>query len=176
MNEQLPEVLSEDTAVFFWKVGKPSYIHSGCLSQWWLSAFVDEEAIRYTSAEQYMMYRKAILFNDAAIAKEILARTNPFMIKNLGRRIANFNATIWDNAKFDIVVKANQLKFAQNTELFIFLLLTQDKILVEASPVDCVWGIGLDEHNPDRFYPDRWKGENLLGKALMQARELLRST
>lgn len=118
-----------------------------------------------------MMVQKAILFDANDIAKEILATDDPGHAKALGRQVPNFKSDVWDEKKFSIVVEANEKKFGQNPELKDYLISTGKRILVEASPNDNVWGIGLTEDHPDASDPARWKGENLLGFALMNVRD-----
>ena len=145
---------------FFW---------SGTFSQWKSCKFY-ENGIMFTSAEQYMMYHKAILFGDVRIAKEILAINHPKEIKALGRKVKNFDEKIWNQNKYEIVKKGNILKFSQNPRLKKELLNTGDSILVEASPFDDIWGIKMGEFDPNRFDPLNWKGQNLLGFGLTEVR------
>jgi len=144
-------------------------IGSGCLSQWWKSDFVYEEN-RFTSAEQWMMYQKAILFGDKQIAEEILSDENPAKVKSLGRKVNGFSPELWDKKKFEIVVKGSFLKFSQNPDLKAYLIGTKNRVLVESSPVDRIWGTGLAKDHEFAEVPQKWKGENLLGLALMKAR------
>lgn len=151
-----------DTHIFFW---------GGFLSQWSKAPFYDKVSnINFQNAEQYMMYNKAILFNDTDIAFKILETGNPKRCKELGRLIKNFDPIFWDNSKYDIVVNGNKLKFGNHT-LMTKLLLTEDKILVEASPYDKVWGIGLHFIDDRVLDETMWQGTNLLGKALMVVRD-----
>ena len=159
--------------VFFWGHQKPpTGVSKSCFSQWYDSPF-EVDGKRFTTAEHYMMYRKALLFNDTAIAKKVLSSTNPGAAKELGRQVKGFDQKTWLAQRFEIVVEGNVAKFGSNPELRAFLLGTGKRILVEASPVDKIWGIGLAENNPDCSNPNLWKGENLLGFALMEARERL---
>lgn len=119
---------------------------------------------------QYMMAEKARYFRDKKTAEAILQSTSPKEIKELGRKVCNFNTERWNYVKVDIVTTGNIYKFTQNELLRSFLLSTEDKILVEASPDDCIWGIGLPRESPDAFDPERWQGENLLGFTLMTVR------
>ena len=120
------------------------------------------------------MAQKAILFGAIDIAKRILADDDPGHAKALGRQVPNFKSEVWDAEKFYVVVRANELKFGQNPDLRDYLLSTGKRILVEASPADTIWGIGLTQDHPDASNPKRWKGENLLGFALMKVRDNLR--
>jgi ribA/ribD-fused uncharacterized protein len=143
------------------------------LSQWWMSEF-EVDGVRYPTAEHYMMAEKARLFGDDDALTRILASPSPGAAKALGRQVRNFAADKWDAACFDIVARGNEAKFGQNEELRTYLLNTGDKVLVEASPVDRIWGVGLAADDPHIENPKRWSGANLLGFALMKARVALR--
>jgi ribA/ribD-fused uncharacterized protein len=120
------------------------------------------------------MYAKAILFNDTEVAQEILNETDPYVQKMYGREVRNFKKDVWDKEGFDIVVAGLIEKFNQNQELKDMLLATNDLHIVEASPVDFIWGIGMAENHPDIMDKSKWKGRNLLGEALMKTRSILR--
>jgi ribA/ribD-fused uncharacterized protein len=151
---------------FFWK---------GPLSQWHPSQFKTFDSalmqIMFANAEQYMMYQKAILFNDQSIAKQILATSSPRKCKELGRQIAGFNNDVWKLKARDIVYNGNILKFTQNSDLRQQLLNTANTLLVEASPDDCLWGIGLAEDDPRALDQSQWRGLNWLGETLTKVRE-----
>jgi len=161
--------------LFFWghRPNKDGSVGKGCFSQWWESEFT-VDAIRYKTAEHFMMAEKARLFEDEAALQEILQTDHPFDVKKVGRRVSNFRPDDWDDHKFNIVVKGNYAKFSQNEELKQFLLNTKNRVLVEASPHDKIWGIGMDEFNPNVINPYSWRGQNLLGYALMEVRDMLR--
>ncbi|MGW5753293.1 NADAR family protein [Nocardia rhamnosiphila] len=148
-------------------------VGAGCLSQWWPAEFTVDGTV-FPTAEHYMMWRKAMLFDDGAIAAEVLEAGSPGAAKALGRRIVGFDEELWGLHRFGIVVAGNVAKFGRHEELRRFLLDTGDRVLVEASPVDRVWGIGLAADDPRAEDPARWKGLNLLGFALMEARSALR--
>lgn len=158
--------------LFFWghQAGKGDTLTKACLSQWWMASFKEED-ILYRTAEHYMMAQKAKLFNDLEIFDKIIEKESPKDVKDLGRQIKNFDSVKWDEKKYEIVAQGNYLKFSQNEKLKQFLIQTKNKVLVEASPVDPVWGIGLAEDNPKALNPVEWRGENLLGFALMEARD-----
>ena len=163
--------------LFFWghRPQRDGSVGTGCLSQWWPSAFT-VEGVPFASAEHYMMWRKALLFDDDEAAQKIVAASHPRQAKMLGRRVRGFDEQTWVDHRWEIVVAASMAKFGQRDELRDFLLGTGQRVLVEASPTDRVWGIGLaatDERTAD---PARWRGLNLLGFALMEARERLSST
>jgi hypothetical protein len=162
--------------LFFWghrplasgEIGKP------CLSQWWDSSFVaDGES--YATAEHFMMAEKARLFCDEATRLRILNAGSPAAAKRLGREVRGFDERRWVDARFEIVVRGNLAKFGQNPPLREFLQNTGERVLVEASPVDRIWGIGMAADSPHAADPDHWRGLNLLGFALMEVRERLRS-
>jgi ribA/ribD-fused uncharacterized protein len=147
----------------------------GCLSQWWPVTFT-ADGVTYASAEHYMMRAKAMLFGDAETAGRIVAAPHPGAAKALGREVRGFDEERWAQRRFEIVTDANMAKFGQHPELREFLLGTGDRILVEASPRDRVWGIGLAADDDRAQSPDQWLGLNLLGFALMETRRKLRES
>lgn len=162
--------------VFFWghTPKAPGVLGAECLSQWLPSPFT-VDGVEYATAEQYMMWRKAELFGDGAVAAQILAATHPKQAKDLGRRVRNFDQATWDAQRFAIVTDVSVAKFSQHSDMRAFLLGTGERVLVEASPLDRVWGIGLSAGDDDAARPERWRGLNLLGFALMEARDRLRA-
>ncbi|MFI5715655.1 NADAR family protein [Nocardia sp. NPDC051750] len=148
-------------------------IGSNCLSQWWPVEFT-VDGVDFRTAEHYMMWRKAMLFDDRSIADRILAARHPGEAKKLGRSIRGFAEDVWVEHRYGIVVAGSLAKFGQHEELRRFLVNTGDRVLVEASPVDRIWGVGLTADDPRIEDPTGWKGLNLLGFALMEAREGLR--
>ena len=142
-----------------------------CLSQWWKSDFAID-ADSYCCMEQYMMAEKARLF-DSAMVRDIMSCKDPKKIKMLGRKVKNFDESLWVQKRSSIVLNGNFAKFSQNDELKKFLISTQKRVLVEASPYDKIWGIGMsaDDEKPEN--PLYWKGRNLLGFALMEVRDEL---
>lgn len=161
--------------LFFWghQPSKDRSVSKACMSQWWPHSFTEDGTV-YKTAEHYMMAGKAKLFNDTVIFEKILSKDSPKDVKDLGRQVKNFDVEVWNTEKYNIVKQGNLLKFSQNETLKEFLKQTKNKILVEASPVDPVWGIGLAEDNADAKDPSKWKGENLLGFALMEVRDELK--
>ena len=145
---------------------------ASCLSQWAVAPFRDGD-ILFHSAEQAMMYGKAVLFGDLETAAKILACRTPYQAKNLGRQVAGFSESVWEKHRREVVVAANLPKFAGIPSLREFLLSTGDAVLVEASSTDLVWGNGLDEFDRDARHPSRWPGLDLLGFALMEVRRIL---
>ncbi len=160
--------------LFFWghTPSQDGSITKSCLSQWWQAPFRKENET-YRTAEHFMMAEKARLFWATNIRKEILASTHPAEAKKMGRKVKGFDAKVWDEHKYGIVKEANLLKFSQHTPLRDFLANTGSSILVEASPVDNIWGIGLAKDDPKAQNPHLWEGENLLGFALMEVRDQL---
>lgn len=141
-------------------------------SQWYPARFELGGNV-FTCAEQYMMYRKAILFGDAEIAAEILEATAPKQHKALGRKVRNFSEAIWKANREAIVTDGSHAKFTQNPELRQALLETAGTELVEASPFDRIWGIGLSATDQRAEDPSQWRGQNLLGKILTRVRDEL---
>ncbi|PZT70439.1 DUF1768 domain-containing protein [Streptomyces sp. SW4] len=146
----------------------------GCLSQWWPSPFT-VDGVEYATAEHWMMAAKARLFADADAERRVLAAAHPAEAKKAGRLVRGFDEERWARERFGIVVEGSVHKFASDPALRRFLLDTGDRVLVEASPVDRVWGIGLAAGDEAAADPERWRGPNLLGFALMAARERLRT-
>lgn len=146
---------------------------NGYLSNWYLSDF-EINNIKYTSMEQYMMYQKAILFNDNEIAQQILETTNVGKIKAFGRAVKNYDEIIWNGMRQVIVYDGLIEKFSQSKELKNQLLATDEDILAECAVQDKIWGIGLSMKDEKRFDMDKWQGQNLLGFSLMRVRDLLK--
>jgi ribA/ribD-fused uncharacterized protein len=120
-----------------------------------------------------MMAEKARLFGDEAARAQILKASSPNAAKQLGRQVKHFDEQVWAESRFQLVVAGNLAKFSQNHELGNYLLGTGDKVLVEASPVDRIWGIGLAAGDAQAKNPEQWRGLNLLGFALMETRQRL---
>lgn len=148
-------------------------IGASCLSQWWPSPFV-VDGVTYATAEHWMMAGKARLFEDQQAEQRVLAAKHPSQAKAAGRLVRGFDEGTWQRERFKIVVEGGVHKFAAHEDLRAFLLNTGERVLVEASPVDRVWGIGLAADDEAASAPDRWRGPNLLGFALMEARTRLR--
>ncbi len=160
---------------FFWghTPAKDGSITKSCFSQWWSGHAFRVEGITYPTAEHFMMAEKARLFRDDVHLSSILSAKSPSIAKKLGRQVTGFDDKIWLQHRWDIVVRANAAKFTQHTELKQFLIQTGERIIVEASPYDRIWGIGLAADHPDAERPQNWKGLNLLGFALMEVRSQL---
>jgi len=162
--------------VFFWghTPAADGSVTKSCFSQWWVAPFVID-GFTYLTAEHYMMAAKARLFGDSATLARILAAKHPKQAKELGRQVLGFDEATWVRERFALVVTGNEAKFRQHPPLRDFLLGTGERVLVEASPVDRIWGIGLAADDDDIERPEKWRGLNLLGFALMEVRDLLRS-
>lgn len=152
---------------------KYNFFWGGYLSNWFESSFVVDGKY-YWCTEQYMMAKKAELFNDFEIQEKIMKSLDQREIKSLGRKIRNFNDSVWDKNKVQIVYDGNIAKYQTNKDLQIYLLNQKNKILVEASPYDKIWGIGLGKENSKIIEnPNNWQGLNLLGFTLMAVRDAL---
>lgn len=145
---------------------------NGCFSNWYLSDFCVRDR-KFSSMEQYMMYQKAVLFQDTEIAEQILQTTDVGKIKALGRLVKNYEDAIWSGMRQVIVYQGLLEKFRQNDELKQKLLATQDHILAECAVQDKIWGIGLSMKDERRFDRKEWQGQNLLGFSLMCVRTVL---
>ncbi|MGW4791760.1 NADAR family protein [Nonomuraea sp. NPDC004297] len=157
--------------LYFWghRPTRDGDVGKGCLSQWWPVTFT-EDGHTFASAEHYMMAHKAWLFGDEESAARILRAGHPRDAKLLGRAVRDFDQAVWERQRFDIVVRGSVAKFGGHPDLAAFLLGTGERVLVEASPTDRVWGIGLTADDDRAGAPERWQGLNLLGFALMAAR------
>lgn len=145
---------------------------NGYLSNWYPSEFMVNGTV-FSSMEQYMMYKKAVWFHDKEIADKILMTDDVAEIKALGRLVADYNDNYWNGVRQIIVFEGLLAKFSQNEDLKSQLKTTGDTVLAECAVKDRIWGIGLSMKDPDRFEIDKWKGQNLLGYALMMVREQL---
>ncbi|MCA8956702.1 MAG: NADAR family protein [Planctomycetes bacterium] len=156
------QVVTTDRFVFFWKP-------PAAFSQWTRSHFT-VDGVEYTHAEQFMMAEKARLFDDRAMLARILEAVDPSVQKKLGQAVRGFDEEVWYRERVDIVVRGNSAKFSQSDKLRRVLCDTGDRLLVEASPYDRIWGIGLRADDPRAADPRQWRGENLLGSALVAVR------
>ncbi|MEU3055490.1 NADAR family protein [Streptomyces griseus] len=149
-------------------------IGASSLSQWWPSPFT-VDGVTYASAEHWMMAGKARIFGDPEAERAAVTAKSPAAAKKAGRLVRGFDEDVWIRERFALVVAGSVHKFGQDPELGGYLLSTGDRVLVEASPLDRIWGIGLaaDDERVER--PQQWRGLNLLGFALMEARERLRA-
>jgi len=138
--------------------------------QWTQSPMVDNSGRTYSCCEQYMMFQKALLFGDLSSAEKIILEKDPSEQQRLGRGVENFDLNIWVNNRERVVYEGNILKFTQNALLNKRLLETFPLELVEASPVDKIWGIGMSINDPLIIDSKNWKGSNLIGKTLTRVR------
>lgn len=145
---------------------------NGYLSNWYASPFTVGET-SFLTMEQYMMYQKAVCFKDREIAERILDREDAARIKELGRLVRGYNENYWNGVRQIVVYRGLCAKFLQNEKLKENLKGTGDALLAECAVKDRIWGIGLSLKDPDRLDPAKWRGQNLLGYALMMVREKL---
>ena len=143
---------------------------NGNLSNWYLSDFTVDD-IKFSSMEQYMMYRKATCFHDDKIAAQILETNDVAKIKALGRLVPGYDDHYWNGVRQVVVYEGLVAKFTQNPQLLQLLKNTKDDILAECAVKDRIWGIGLSMTDSDRLIRAKWKGQNLLGYALMMVRD-----
>lgn len=156
-------ILVKGGYAFFW--GSP-------FSNWYKSPFTIDNRTFVTS-EHWMMFKKAKLFNDYVSAKQVLETKDPSKAKKIGRKVANFDHRVWDVCKKEIVLYGILEKFKQNPDIRQVLFASYPYKIVEASPYDTIWGIGMGFDDPNITNESKWKGENLLGEILTEVRELL---
>jgi ribA/ribD-fused uncharacterized protein len=149
---------------FFYKTRNP-------FSNWHPAKFLGEDGLEYNCSEQYMMAEKARIFNDGTVREMILAAKDPRDQKELGRKVSGFDTVEWGKHAKEVVYRACYHKFTQNPKLMANLMETAGTLLVEASPYDKIWGIGIGEDDPARLDPKKWKGTNWLGEILTKLRE-----
>ncbi len=153
--------------------GMTVFFESSCPFSNWHPATFRFRGIEFNCTEQFMMFCKAKLFKDEETARKILLAKTPREQKALGRAVRNFEQGTWD-AKCEGYVRVGCLeKFRQNPAMGKVLLDTMGTELVEASPTDRIWGVGLSAHDPRIVVKALWRGENRFGKVLMQVRETL---
>ncbi|MCX5530974.1 NADAR family protein [Streptomyces sp. NBC_00006] len=177
--ESLVTALAAGTSVkylHFWghTPRKDGSIGASCLSQWWPSPFT-VAGVEYATAEHWMMAEKARLFGDGEAERRAIAAGHPAEAKKAGRLVRGFDGAVWERERFGVVVEGSVHKFAADPALREFLVGTGERVLVEASPMDRVWGIGMAADEAGAADPEAWRGLNLLGFALMAARERLRT-
>lgn len=164
MAASMQGITETDQFVLFW---------GGWPSQWHKAHFVID-GIPYNCCEQFMMSEKARVFGDAEALRKILAAANPRTQKAIGRDVRTFDPDLWSGVCRGIVYTANLARFSQDDEVKSLLLATGEKTIVEASPTDSIWGIGLAQDDPRAVDPTQWCGTNWLGVALMQVRDVIR--
>lgn len=146
----------------------------GCFSNFYHCRFT-VDGIIFTSSEQYMMFTKACLFGDREIAFKILSTHDCKTIKAYGREVRGYNDAVWGANRFELVKVGLYEKFNQNEDLKKILLSTDDATLAECAGRDRIWGIGLSVSNPNVQNPSLWRGQNLMGKCLMDVRSMLKN-
>lgn len=154
--------------VLFWRTAE-------IYSNWHPATFVDEDGRRFANSEQFMMWAKALVMGDIMMSETMLTVSNPKELKALGRDVRPYIEARWVEHRLAVMVHACYLKFSQNATMKADLLATGERLLVEASPDDRIWGIGLEESDPRCLDKEQWQGLNLLGAALMIVRVLLRA-
>lgn len=162
--------------ILFWGHHAPAdgKVGAHVLSQWWPARF-NIDGVTYPTAEHWMMAEKARLCKDAKALAVIMGSDDPAVAKRQGRLIENWDPVGWDAIKLAVVARGSYEKFRQNPDLRVYLLSTGDALLVEASPRDAIWGIGMSAADASKLDPSQWPGQNLLGKCLMAARAQLRA-
>ena len=136
----------------------------------WYKCEIKEYGIKFNCVEQYMMFNKALLFNDKIIMKRILNTDNPYRQKKLGRKVKGFDDDVWNRNKRRIVRRAVELKFRQNHILHKTLMKTRNRLMVEANQYDSIWGIGMSMEDENILDQSQWKGMNLLGRIITDVR------
>ncbi len=157
---------TKEAFVFFCKISEPN----PWFSNWYPSEFYVDGA-RFGCVEQYMMWKKAVIMGDMAIAQEVMKTSKPGDIKALGRKVKNFDEERWRVAREDIVRDGCSAKFLQNSGLHEKLVATGQATIAEAAPYDKIWGVGLGKNDPRILDKKNWLGENLLGNILMKVRQ-----
>lgn len=174
-----PAGMSTEKFTFFWQAPSPfSQFHPAKFSAKPLFITTPDDEIGHTflHCEQWMMFNKAKLFKDEKSAKMIMETTEPIQCKQLGRKVSNFDEQVWKKENERIVLEGNRLKFTQNPDLLDKLLKTEGTTLVEASPRDRLYGIGLSANNPKALDRKTWRGKNLLGEILTKLRNELKDS
>ena len=159
--------------IYFWGHTSKSEVGKQCFSQWYEKEFTVDK-VTYKTAEHWMMAHKARLFKNEDIFEKIINSNSPGEVKSLGRKVKGFDEKIWNENRYKIVVEGNYHKFTQHPKLKEFLVNTNNRIIVEASPVDKIWGIGMAQDHKNIEDVFSWKGENLLGFALMEVRDMIK--
>lgn len=147
--------------------------YNGEFSQWY-SHRMKINGVEYSCCEQWMMAMKAKFFNDMSSYEQIMKTNDPGTQKYLGRTVKNFDKEKWESVCRELVFHGNYAKF-QDPILRSLLMTTWDDVIVEASPYDPIWGIGLAENDPRCFDKSKWQGTNWLGEALMRVRLMIKN-
>jgi ribA/ribD-fused uncharacterized protein len=149
--------------VFFW---------GGIYSQWYKVPMIIDH-MEYNCCEQYMMHQKALLFSDFGMAEKIMLEKDPKKQKALGRQVESFDRKIWDKVCQSVIYKGNLEKFTQNSAIKKELMGTGDRLMVEASPFDEIYGIKMAENDFGVEDQKNWKGTNFLGIAITKVKNKL---
>ncbi|VTU42571.1 MULTISPECIES: NADAR family protein [unclassified Variovorax] len=153
--------------VTFWGAQSP-------LSNWNIGKFTSR-GIDFNCSEQLMMYRKAELFGDATSMAAILVEPDPREQKALGRAVSGFVKPIWDAASEAVLFEGLFDKFTQVASAHGVLMASEEKLIIEASPTDRLYGVGLAAYDPRILDTETWRGANRLGYLLMRVRSAIRS-
>lgn len=178
----MPDIAFEPIGGFSYKERRTDshvYFVGGPFNNWWSSTF---SAVpfpgfapqTFNCAEQYMMAAKALLFHDVAVYETIMRETNPREQKALGRKVRNFDPTLWGCCARELVARGVTSKFSQNAELREYLLGTENRTMVEGAHYDEVWGVRLAWNDPAIEDESNWRGTNWLGEVLMHVRHTLK--
>ena len=134
---------------------------------------IEFDGFRFPTSEHVFMYIKAKMFRDDEIAEQIKNAPDPKTAKNLGRKVREFNEKVWEQRRINAMKTAVQHKFDASPEFRNELLKEKyrNKTFVEASPYDCVWGIGMPMEDPNVNNEHEWRGLNLLGNILTKLRD-----
>lgn len=162
-------VVENDTHIFFW-------MPDSFMSNWYSPSplyLIDHPSVRFENSEAAFMFLKAMTFGDLFVAKQVIANQDPKYTKGLGKTVNGFTDEVWAEERYNCMLDACFAKFTQNPKLAKKLLATGSKILVEASPYDKIWGVGLAPNDVRVLNPANWRGLNLLGEVLMDIRDLL---
>src|SRR5580693_4608492 len=152
--EKEQDLVVRDGYILFWNEWPSNWTH----------APFKLDGVKYNCTEQHMMAEKARLFGDKNALGKIMKTENPAAQKRLGREVRGFEERKWSSVCFNVVLNGNLEKYRQNPRLCERLLSTGNLHFVEASPLDKVWGIGMDRNHKDATRPGKWLGKNLLGK------------
>lgn len=161
---QIKDTAVSNNMLAFWK---------SIFSNFDLQNFIHQK-LWFKNSEQAFVWRKAIFFGDTETALKILQSTSPRECQKLGREVKNYDDAKWQSVRYQIMVEVLMDKFSQNKGIKAQLLSTGDMTLIEGSPIDKIWGIGIHWEDRDCFDKSKWKGTNLLGEALMEVRKALR--
>lgn len=156
-----------DRSILFWHGDSP-------FSNWYRGLEIKYQGFVFDNSEALFMYLKCKFFNQEELALEVTENQDPAKVKKIGRKIKNYNEKSWAESRVGYMKLVQVMKFGQHPELNKILLATGDKQIIEASPLDNIWGVGMYSTHPDVEDPEKWKGQNLLGKVLESVRKVYR--